>query len=157
MLCPTPTRAARCTTASTPSNARATTSASRTSPTTSSTSSARYEGRSPPCTCAVRLSSARTRCPAASRLSARCEPMKPAPPVIRTCSDSRGLCETCGLTECIGLVGALPREVAVLAAEVAVRGSLRIDRPPQVEIVEDGGRAQVEVLAHELLDLRDGN
>src|SRR3954469_11173182 len=157
MLCPTPTRAARCTTASMPSSARATAAASRTSPTTSSMSSVRYAGRSPPCTCAVRLSSTRTRFPDASRRSARCEPMKPAPPVIRTCSDSRWLCETGGLTERIGLVGALPREVAVVAAEVAVRGGLRIDRAPQVEIAQDRGRPQVEVLAHELLDLRDGN
>src|SRR6476659_8393289 len=155
MLCPTPTRAARCTTASTRSSARATASASRMSPTTSSTSSARYAGRTPPCTCAVRLSNARTRWPAASRRSPRCEPMKPAPPVIRTCSDSRWLRETGGLAKRVGLVGALPREVAVVAAEVAVRGGLRVDRAPKVEVAEDRGRSQVEVVVHEILDLRD--
>src|SRR4051812_12966221 len=127
------------------------------SPTTSSTSVARYEGHSPRWTCSVRLSNARTRCPAASRRSARCEPMKPAPPVIRTCSDSRRLDETGGLTERIGLVGALPGEIAVLTAEVPVRGGLRVDRAPQVEVAEDRGGPEVEVLAHELLDLRDGD
>ena len=55
----------------------------------------------------------------------------------------------------MGLVDPLPREVAVVAAEVAVRRRLREDRPPQVEVAQDRRRAQVEVLAHELLDQLD--
>ena len=51
-----------------------------------------------------------------------------------------------------GLVGALPREVVVVAAEVAVGGGLLVDRTPQVEIAQDRRRAQVEVLADEPLD-----
>ena len=43
----------------------------------------------------------------------------------------------------------------VVAAEVAVRGGLGVDRAAQVEVAQDRGRAQVEVLAHELLDPRD--
>src|SRR5579864_839776 len=147
--CPTPTRAAKWTTASTPSSARRTAWGSRTSPTTS--------GSTPPapsCTCGTRLSSTRTRSPRARSSSARCEPMKPAPPVMRTSSDSGRLREPGSRAQRLGLVGALPREVAVLAPEVPVRRGLRIDRPPQVEIAEDRRRAQVEVLAHERLDLR---
>ena len=55
--------------------------------------------------------------------------------------------EAGGGAERVGLVGALPREVVVVAAEVAVRGGLRVDRPAQVEVAQDRGRAQVEVLA----------
>src|SRR3954469_25323909 len=155
--CPTPTRAARWTTESTPSSARRTASPSRTSPGTSSTSSLRYTGRTAsPCTCGISESSARTRSPRASRASARCEPMKPAPPVMRTVSgvDARRLGEAGRGTQRIRLVGALPREVAFVAAEVAVGGGLRVDRPAQVEVAEDRGRAEVEVLAHELVDTR---
>ena len=60
-----------------------------------------------------------------------------------------------GGAERAGLVGPLPREVVVVAAEVAVRGGLRVDRAAQVEVAQDRGRAQVEVLADELLDPRD--
>src|SRR5581483_5602928 len=151
---PTPTRAARWTTASTPSSARRTASASRTSPTRSSTSAARYSGF-PSWTCGWSESSARTRLPRASSSSARCEPMKPAPPVISTDSDSCGLREPRRSTQCVGLVGALPREVPVLAAEVPIRGGLRVDGAAQVEVAEDRSRPQVEVLAHERLDPRD--
>src|SRR3990172_8351103 len=51
-----------------------------------------------------------------------------------------------------GLVGSLPREVPVLAAEVAVGGGLRVDRPAQIEVADDGTGAEVEVLANEALD-----
>ena len=44
------------------------------------------------------------------------------------------------------LVRPLPREVVVVAAEVAVRRGLRVDRPPQVEVAQDRRRAEVEVL-----------
>src|SRR5215208_4573031 len=53
-----------------------------------------------------------------------------------------------------GLVRALPREVVVLAAEVAVGRGLLIDRAVQPEVVAEGAGPQVEVLAHELRDLR---
>src|SRR5258706_3972091 len=156
---PTPTRAARWTTTSTPSSARRRTSASRTSPISSSTSAARYSGRAPSsCTCGVRLSSARTRCPCASSWSARCEPMKPAPPVMRIVSGvglgELGVPEPGRRAERVGLVRPLPGEVAVVAAEVAVRRGLHVDRAAQIEIAQDRGRAQVEMLADERLDLR---
>ena len=64
--------------------------------------------------------------------------------------------EAGGLAERIGLVGALPREVVVVAAEVAVGGGLRVDRAAQVEVADDRGRPEVEVVADELLDLRAG-
>src|SRR5689334_16352252 len=156
--CPTPTRAARCTTESTPSSAVRSASASRTSPTRSSTSSFRYCGGAPsPCTCPTSASSARTRSPRASSSSARCEPMNPAPPVMRTVSgvDTCRLDEPGSRAKRVGLVRALPRELTVVTAEVAVRGSLRVDRSPQVEVAEDRRRAEVEVLVDELLDPRD--
>src|SRR5581483_4051160 len=109
----------------------------------------RYSGRAAsPCTCGVRLSRTRTPYPWASRLSARCEPMKPAPPVIRT-SSGVGLGDFAQLTEPglraqrVRLVRPLPREVAVVAAEVAVRGGLHVDRAAQVEIAQDRGGTQV--------------
>ena len=90
MLWPTPTRAARCTTESTPSSAPRMTSALRTSPASSSASEARYSGRcESPCTCSSRLSSTRTPWPARKSSSTRCEPMNPAPPVTKICSGTR--------------------------------------------------------------------
>src|SRR5438270_13699463 len=59
-----------------------------------------------------------------------------------------------GLAQLRGLVGLLPREVVVLAAEVAVRGGLLVDRPVQLELLAERARAQVELLADELGDLR---
>src|SRR5205807_5652310 len=111
----------------------------------------------PSCTCGTRLSSARTSCPRPCSSMARCEPMKPAPPVMRIDSDSGRLRKTRSRAQRVGLVGALPREVAVFAAEVAVRRGVRVDRPPQIEIAEDRRRPQVEVLADERLDLRNGD
>src|SRR5579863_1210263 len=151
--CPTPTRAARWTTESTPSSPRRTASSSRTSPARSSTPLERYAG-GPSWTCGCSESSARTRSPRASSSSARCEPMKPAPPVMRTCSDSCRHGEPGGRAQRVGLVGALPGEVPVLAPEVPVRRGVRVDRSPQVEVAEDRSRPQVEVLADERLDLR---
>src|SRR5688500_837263 len=52
----------------------------------------------------------------------------------------------------IGLVGLLPREVVVVAAEVAVRRGLLVDRPVQVEVLAERARPQVEVLVDELGD-----
>src|SRR5690606_14938346 len=48
---------------------------------------------------------------------------------------------------------ALPRQVEVSAAEVAVRRRLPVDGSREVEAVDDGRRPQVEVLADESLDL----
>jgi|SRR4249919_1675211 len=61
-------------------------------------------------------------------------------------SDRGDVGEPGGEAERICLVGALPREVAVVASKVAVRGCLRVDRPLEIEIAEDRARPQVEVL-----------
>src|SRR5204862_3976710 len=57
----------------------------------------------------------------------------------------------------VRLVGALPGEVPVVATEMTVRRGLREDRPPEVEVVEDRCRTQVEVLSDEALDPVDGD
>src|SRR5581483_5796190 len=149
---PTPTRAARWTTESTPSSARRSAAASRTSPTTSGSAPAAAS-----CTCGTRLSSTRTRYPWSRSSTARCEPMKPAPPVMRTVSDSCGFRQPGGRAQRVRLVGALPREVAIVAPEVPVGRRLRVDRAPQIEIAHDRRRAQVELLADERLDARYRN
>src|SRR6266545_7433514 len=59
-----------------------------------------------------------------------------------------------GLPQLLGLVGPLPREVVLVATEVAVRGGLRVDRSPELEIADDRSRAEVEVLADEVGDPR---
>src|SRR5690606_3152839 len=46
----------------------------------------------------------------------------------------------------------LPGELRLVAAEVAVGGGLREDRTQQVELLDDGLGAQVEVAADQLLD-----
>src|SRR5687768_10552946 len=56
--------------------------------------------------------------------------------------------------EVLDAVRALPREVRLFAPEVAVRGSLLVDRPAEVEVADDRGRPEVEHLADGLLDLR---
>src|SRR5207244_3866057 len=53
----------------------------------------------------------------------------------------------------LGLVGSLPGKGRQLAAEVAVPGGFLIDRPAQVECLDDAGRRQLEVFANELGDL----
>ena len=60
-------------------------------------------------------------------------------------------------TQRVRAVGALPREVVVVPAEVAVCSGFRVDRTPQVEVAKDRRRTQVEMLAHERLDLRHGD
>ena len=52
------------------------------------------------------------------------------------------------------LVGALPRQVEVRPAEVAVRRGLAVDRPAQVERRDDRRRTQVEMALDERLDRR---
>src|SRR4051794_16248227 len=69
--------------------------------------------------------------------------------------DGRGLGlagEARGLAQRCGLVGALPREVVVVAPEVAVGGGLLVDRPVQLELLAERAGAQVEVLVDELHD-----
>src|SRR3954454_12532504 len=57
-----------------------------------------------------------------------------------------------GGLEGVDAVGALPGEVGQLAAEVTVGGGLRVDRPEQVEVPDDGGRAEVEHVRDGVLD-----
>src|SRR5918998_225899 len=54
-----------------------------------------------------------------------------------------------------GLVGLLPREVVVLAAEVAVGRGLLVDRPMELEVLAEGAGAQVEVLVDQPGDRSD--
>ena len=56
-----------------------------------------------------------------------------------------------------GLVGPLPGELGLGAAEVAEGGRLLVDRAPQVQLFHDAARRQLEVRAHELGDLLLGN
>src|SRR3954468_23157843 len=75
--------------------------------------------------------------------------------VLRGSLDRRaGGAETGGLAQGVGLVGPLPREVVVLAPEVAVGGRLLVDRAVQAQRLAEGAGAQVEVLVDERLDLR---
>src|SRR3984957_2491838 len=55
----------------------------------------------------------------------------------------------------LSAVRALPGEVRLLAAEVTVGRRLRVDRPQQVQVSDDGGRTQVEDLQHGVLDPLD--
>src|SRR3954451_14380665 len=57
-----------------------------------------------------------------------------------------GLGDARGVAERVRLAGRLPREVRVVAAEVAVRGGLLVDRAVQVELLAEGAGTQVEVL-----------
>src|ERR687891_87890 len=57
-----------------------------------------------------------------------------------------------GRAQRVGLVGALPREVVVVAPEVAVRRRLRVDRAAQLEVAQDRRRTEVEVLADKGFD-----
>src|SRR5213595_739761 len=50
------------------------------------------------------------------------------------------------------LVDALPGEVVVFSAEVAVGRRLLVDRPVQLELLAEGAGAQVEVLVDQLRD-----
>src|SRR5439155_2455792 len=55
-----------------------------------------------------------------------------------------------GGAEGVGAVGLFPGEA--LAPEVAVRGGLLVDRPAQVEVLDDRGRPEVEHLAHHVFE-----
>src|SRR5207237_7935379 len=62
-----------------------------------------------------------------------------------------------GLLERLGLVGLLPGEARALAAEVAVPRGLAVDRPAQVQRLDDALGRQLEVLADEIDQLRVGH
>src|SRR5439155_9013342 len=54
-----------------------------------------------------------------------------------------------GASKVVRAVGLLPGEA--LAAEVPVGRGLPVDRPPEVQVADDGGRAEVEQLRHRAL------
>src|SRR5690242_20824368 len=64
----------------------------------------------------------------------------------------RASAETRRRTEGGGLVGVLPGEARFVAAEVAVGGGLPVDGPAQVQLLHQGGRPQVEVVANQACD-----
>src|SRR5262249_37663182 len=49
-----------------------------------------------------------------------------------------------------GLVGPLPGELRLGAAEVAERRGLAVDRLAEVELLHDAARRELEVIAHDL-------
>src|SRR5690606_35915014 len=81
-------------------------------------------------------------------------PRLPAAPTSRDWCGPwlRRLSETGGRLEIGHPVGALPGEVGQFPAEVAVRRGLLVDRPQQLQVPDDRGRAQVEHLGDRLLD-----
>ena len=64
--------------------------------------------------------------------------------------------EAGGLAQLGGVVGALPGELRLGAAEVAAV-AVAVDRPAQVEVLDDPARREREVLADQALDLAVGN
>src|SRR2546423_1918376 len=58
--------------------------------------------------------------------------------------------------ECGRLVGLLPGELRQLPTEVAVAGRLAVDRPAQVQRLDDAARRQLEVLADQADELLVG-
>ena len=102
----------------------------------------------------------RSRATAASRASARTWPVyrvRPAEPARCLGVGRLGAAEAGGLAQRVSLVGLLPGEVVVLAAEVAVGRRLLVDRPVQVERLAERARAEVEVLVDQPRDLRAGD
>src|SRR3954452_20143516 len=61
-----------------------------------------------------------------------------AGPSTERLGDALGRLEPGGPPKLVGLVRLLPREVAVLAAEVAVRRGLLIDRTVEVQVLAEG-------------------
>src|SRR5206468_1661711 len=76
---------------------------------------------------------------------------------VRTTPSRRTLAHRGGdaglLAQGVGLVGPLPGEGRQFAAEVAVPRRLPVDRPPQVQRLDDALRRQLEVLADQLHEL----
>src|SRR6202521_4808807 len=66
--------------------------------------------------------------------------------------------EAGGLTQHRCAAGVLPGEVRLVTAEMSISCGLAVDRPAQIEVTDDGGRAHREVLSDQRLDtpVRDG-
>ena len=64
------------------------------------------------------------------------------------------LLQSGALLQGCSLVALLPGELGFRAAEVTERRGLRVDRTAQVEFLMDAARRELEVLPHELRDLR---
>src|SRR4029450_5507357 len=75
-----------------------------------------------------------------ARRAGRARPARPPPGCRAGCPGS----ETQGALELVDPGGLLPGELLVVAPEVTVGGRLAVDGPAQVEVAQDGGRAQVE-------------
>src|ERR1700694_2810440 len=94
------------------------------------------------------------------RRSERWLPTKPSIPVTRTVLAVLRLHHLEPLDARLGgqqvrLVGSLPRQVEVSAAEVAVGRRLLVDGPAEVQLPDDLQRAEVEMLLDQLLDFGD--
>src|SRR5699024_10634663 len=57
------------------------------------------------------------------------------------------------LRELLDLIEALPRQVEVITAEVAISGGLSVDRSEQIQLAQDRRRTQVEDLGDAALDV----
>src|SRR5258708_38614299 len=75
---------------------------------------------------------------------------KPPASALPSRSDGRGPLDPCIRRKRHRLVGRLPGELRLVAAEVAVGGGLLVDGTQQVEHLDDALGAEVEVLLHEL-------
>src|SRR5690348_7692417 len=69
-------------------------------------------------------------------------------------SGNGGFAQARGLAQHLDLVGRFPRELGLVAAEVAVRGGLPVYRPQQVEHPDNAFWPKVEVRVDELDDAR---
>src|SRR6266508_3849189 len=70
---------------------------------------------------------------------------------------TRTTLETEGALEVVNPARLLPAELLLAAPEVPVGGGALVDRPAQVEVTDDRGRAQVEHLAYGVHDLLGGD
>src|SRR5688572_4539701 len=61
------------------------------------------------------------------------------------------------LLQRVGLVGAFPGELGFRTPEVSERGRLAVDRPTEIERLDDAARRELEVLANELGELFVGH
>src|SRR5713101_7571238 len=68
----------------------------------------------------------------------------PAPPACRSRRPLFRALEPQFALEIVQARGVLPAELLLVATEVPVRGGPPVDGPAQVEVPDDGGRAQVE-------------
>src|SRR5258705_2960628 len=76
------------------------------------------------------------------------------PDVDRMLRGAIGAASDAGVVpEILDAVRALPGELWLVATEVAEGGRLLVDRPPQVEVLDDAGGREVEVPAAHLLEL----